>query len=148
MENKPEYYLEHGKIVCKVRVGLDDEHRENVKEYLRLCSDAQVLKRKVGDYLKICKLGFLPPDRTMETFEINSQGVFATYKFNQNYYFEKPIAPKIEPTPENPNQKYIDLANRYDFKQILGSGILTKNEKRKCLGLPEIVEEKHENAKS
>jgi len=52
----------------------------------------------------------------------------------------KPIE-TITTTPP-PRDPYVDLAHRSDFKQILSSGILTKEEKRRCLGLPNDVETK------
>jgi hypothetical protein len=143
MENKPDYYLENGVLVCRLYVGLDDERKSILKEHIDATKKAKETHDKLYSYLKTCKIDCLPPSKDLTSLKIENGNLIATYKFNGNYYVErKTEAPKIEPKPPNPNQLYIDLSNRYDFKQILGSGILTKNEKRKCLGLPEIEEQK------
>lgn len=54
---------------------------------------------------------------------------------------EKQPEPDKQPEPVKEKDVYQLLSERYDFKQILNSGVLTKEEKRKCLGLPELKDQ-------
>jgi len=78
----------------------------------------------------------LPATFKCISVDIKSHGVVGEW---QSDVMKVERIKRDKPIPQEPEKEkciYQKLSQRYDFKQILNSGVLSKEEKRKCLGLP------------
>ncbi len=107
----------------------------------------QKLKQDENELLDIVKKSFENrfafAGMKISEVNINADGVYVTWVRSPYDSWGKGLTvhvleyKKSETDNASPDP-YKELANRHDLKMLLNSGVLTKAEKRKVLGLPEI----------
>lgn len=108
---------------------------ENIEKQLE--SDKARLRNSIAAQAK----KFLPTEWSIKSVGIICYSKVKVISSAHGLRFNEAIPkPKPEPAVPKPVDPYEALASRYDIKQIWHSNILTREEKRRILGLPDLPE--------
>lgn len=135
----------YNSVVYKNDITLDDERRSLLKEISDMEGDIEKKKAAIEKYVREEFTPHKLPARfKVRSIDIKSKSVEVTWHAEGALKIERIKKDTSNDPFKEPEKKeddvYKALADRYDFKQILNSGVLTKDEKRKCLGLPALSE--------
>lgn len=139
---------DYSRLRFRALLALPDEWRAKHKKLSDLLGEVEKLEKEIKKYVveefhpKSLPVGF-----SCEKVEIDKYSVNATWSATGAVSVERII--KNDPEKTAPEKKepsiYEKLSLRHDFKQILSSGILSKSERRKCLGLPPLPDNEEDS---
>lgn len=129
---------QYNRLKYRSALALPLPYAEKHREIQKLLKEIEVLKNEIIEYVrKDFKAANMPTGMVCTTVDITKDSVYAEWENDRMSIVR--VARQAAPTPPAPELvvcPYRELSRRDDFKQILSSGILTKEERRKCLGLP------------
>lgn len=128
---------------CRTRyrssLRLNEEFSGKYREWEAKIKEAEAIEREIKTHIqKDFTITNLPAGMVFLKAEVSKGGVYGEWESDKISVVRLTRNnPDVAPPQKKPDVcPYLQLASRHDFKQILSSGILTKEERRKCLGLP------------
>lgn len=133
---------DYNRLRYRTALALPSHYAEKHREIQQHYRDIEKLGDEIKDYVRNdFRPNNMPTGMTCMKIEIEKDYVYAEWESDKVSIVRVTRNNPNPPAPPAPRCPYLDLANRGDFKQILSSGILSKEERRKCLGLPALTEE-------
>lgn len=113
------------------------------KRYSAAISELEAVEKDLKAHAKIA--AHLPKGFSLQTVSFDYPGVSCKAVIERLWIRVKTDVPAAKP---NKPSVWQSLGNRHDLIQILNSGALTKDEKRKVLGLPKLKAEGRQHDRS